>query len=127
MPKRPRHNKHNHTSLTKMFKGYRVGRRIPILLTKEQIKRLEKQDKLSYRDNLLVEDFRTKCTGENSSETSRARLDALLEKEVFDAKVDTLGNPWERPQPAEPESDGTEVNISSVPTEEVEETKEEEK
>lgn len=80
-------------NITKLFKGFRVGKKPS---PKLNLKFLEKHNKLTDLQNQIVKDFREKCTLLNSSKKHRDRLDKLLEKPVILAATDYLGNKVER-------------------------------
>ncbi len=91
------------------FRGFRFG---VSPKKKLNLNFLEKASILTYDQNELVQENLDKCTVEvkdkegkvtetkiNGSPQYISRLSSLLEKPVNDAKVDHLGNPWERPKP----------------------------
>lgn len=91
------------------FRGFRMG---VSPKKKLNLNFLEKLSILTFNQNELVQEFMDKCTVQvkdkegkvtetkiNDSPVYVARLSALLDKPVNDAKVDHLGNPWERPKP----------------------------
>lgn len=102
--------KFNKSHLTKLFKGFR-----PCIRPKHKInlKYLEKWNILTSLQHNIVKDSLNKCTytktiKEEEGKEDReeliitfppwhiAKLFALLEKPYNDAKVDHLGNSWER-------------------------------
>ena len=99
----------NKSNLTKLFKGFRPGVRPKYKLN---LQHLENCNVLTSLQHDIVQDALNKCSytktiKEESKEDKEkliitfppwhiARLFALLEKPFNNAKVDHLGNPWEK-------------------------------
>ena len=110
----------NKSNLTRLFRGFRPGIQIRY---KINLQHLESCEVLTSLQHNIVQDALNMCTftkpvldgegnpvkddnGENKQELVItltpcyiARLFAILEKPYNEAKVDHLGNPWERKEP----------------------------
>lgn len=107
--------KFNKSNLTKLFKGFRPGIRV---IHKINLQYLEKLEVLTSLQHNIIQDALNRCafTKEEKIKNRKgkekiinklvitfsncyiARLFALLERPYNEAKVDHLGNLWEKPK-----------------------------